>query len=148
VKNATHGMAGQAEAVGQLIGRVLLGVVLLYFGTAELLNPHQWVGYVPVGFPHFLPLVWLILVHGWVLFVLGAFVLLGIHTRLSALAAAAVLLTIVMTLFVQGGVTSILIRDLGLLGLALMIGLSRPNPYALDSLEPRGRPAQRTRAER
>lgn len=130
----TRENVSRRQAAGQLAGRSLLGAVLLYFGTGELLHPLQWVGYIPKGMPHLVPSLWMILSHGWILFVLGAFLVIGLEVRRTAAVSALVLLSVIGTLVVQGGVTSILVRDAGLFGLAAMIAFGPDDAWSLDAL--------------
>ena len=80
---------------GPTIGRLLLGVVLAWFGYHELVQPGQWTGYVP-----------------------------GVHSassfayRLAAGLAALLLLQIVVWLAISAGLSDLTLRDVGVLGLA------------------------------
>ncbi len=87
---------GPGEWAGQVAadwaptaGRVLLGLVLAWFGYHELVQPSLWTGYVPVVSGSTL-LVLLVLAHGWLLVMLAVALLAGIAVR--AVAAVAVLL--------------------------------------------------------
>lgn len=133
-------------ALAQVAARCLLGFVLIYFGTSELLDPHAWFGYVPPFLANSGPLLWMILVHGWILFVLGAFVVIGIELRVVSVLSALMLLSIILTLFVAGGLTSILVRDAGILGLAVLIAADPIEAYSWDALEARMREGRTRRA--
>ena len=106
--------------------RVLLGLVLAWFGYHELVAPRLWTGYVPgVGASSQVAVV-LVLVHGWVLLVLAVAIVTGLALRLAAAVAALLVLQIVITLTVTGGLTDLTLRDAGVLGLALCLtGSSR-----------------------
>jgi len=134
--------------MGALFGRLLLGFVLIYFGVGELVNPSAWIGYIPSFMLRVAPPLWMILVHGWVLFVVGTFVAIGIALRTSALLAALMLASIIGALFLTGGVTSILVRDAGVLGLAVMIAADPRDSYSWDALEGRGRRGDQAEARR
>ena len=54
------------------VARVLLGLVLLWFGYHELVLPGEWTGYVPVISESSSLAIILVLAHGWVLLVLAA----------------------------------------------------------------------------
>lgn len=123
-----------------LVARTGLGLVLCYFGYGELTDPHAWAGYIPPLLAA-LPAVAMILAHGWILFVLGGFVLLGIYTRHSAALGALMLLTILVTLAMRGGVTSIFVRDLGLMALAASLALERGTALSVDAIASRRLPA-------
>jgi len=54
------------------VARILLGLVLLWFGYHELVLPGEWTGYVPVISESSSLAIILVLAHGWVLLVLAA----------------------------------------------------------------------------
>ncbi len=103
------------------VARVALGLVLLWFGIHELIQPSLWTGYVPaIPSTSHLALA-LVLAHGWALSVLGVALCLGVATRLAAVLSALALLEIVISLSITGGVTDIVARDLGVFGLAVAV---------------------------
>ena len=102
-------------------GRVLLGLVLGWFGYHELAQPSLWTGYVPVlpaGSP---AAVLAVLAHGWLLLILAAALIAGIATRIAAAIAAVTLAEIVISLTVTAGLSDLVVRDLGVLGLAICL---------------------------
>jgi uncharacterized membrane protein YphA (DoxX/SURF4 family) len=101
-------------------GRVLLGLVLIWFGFQELEHPGAWTGYVPVISETSSFAVVLVLIHGWVLFVLGFALVAGIETRLAAAVTSVLLLEIVISLVVTG-LSATALRDVGVLGLAVCL---------------------------
>jgi uncharacterized membrane protein YphA (DoxX/SURF4 family) len=118
---------GQAERAGDLVadwapvaGRVLLGLVLAWFGYHELTSPGQWTGYVPVIDEASQLAIVAVLVHGWVLFVLAVALIAGIAPRISAAIASVLLLEIVISLSVSG-LSDTSMRDVGVLGLAVVL---------------------------
>jgi len=102
------------------VARVLLGLVLLWFGYHELVLPGEWTGYVPVISESSSLAIILVLAHGWVLLVLAAALLVGIAPRAAAAIASVLLLEIVISLAVTG-LSDTTLRDLGVLGLALCL---------------------------
>jgi uncharacterized membrane protein YphA (DoxX/SURF4 family) len=121
------GWRGQAERAGDLAaewlpvaGRVLLGLVLAWFGYHELMAPGQWTGYVPIINEASTLAIVAVLVHGWVLFVLAIALIAGIAPRVSAAIASVLLLEIVISLSVSG-LSDTSMRDVGVLGLALCL---------------------------
>ena len=113
-------------------GRVLLGLVLAWFGYHELVAPQLWTGYVPgvsatSGFADAL-----VLAHGWVLLVLAVAILAGVALRLAAAVAAVLLLQIVITLTITGGLTDLTLRDVGVLGLAITLTGTAPQRAVLS----------------
>jgi uncharacterized membrane protein YphA (DoxX/SURF4 family) len=122
-----RGWRGQAERAGDLVaewapmaGRVLLGLVLAWFGYHELTSPDQWTGYVPVVNEASQLAIVAVLVHGWVLFVLAVALIAGIAPRISAAIASVLLLEIVISLSVSG-LSDTSMRDVGVLGLAVVL---------------------------
>jgi uncharacterized membrane protein YphA (DoxX/SURF4 family) len=131
--NASAGRSDLAGRAYRLAGewaptaaRVLLGLVLAWFGYHELVAPRLWTGYVPgVGASSQVAVV-MVLVHGWALLVLAVAIVTGLALRLAAAVAAVLVLQIVITLMVTGGLTDLTLRDAGVLGLAISLtGSSR-----------------------
>lgn len=113
------------------VARLALGLVLLWFGLHELIQPSLWTGYVPaIPSTSHLALA-LVLAHGWALSVLGVALCLGVATRLAAALSALALLEIVISLSLTGGVTDIVARDLGVFGLAVAVLASDQHRLAL-----------------
>jgi uncharacterized membrane protein YphA (DoxX/SURF4 family) len=124
------------EQAGQLAGdwaptvaRVLFGLVLAWFGYHELVQPSLWTGYVPVVSATSWIAVVLVLAHGWLLLVLAVALIAGIATRAAAAVAAVLLLEIVISLTVSGGLSDLTLRDVGILGLA--VGLTGRHAHRL-----------------
>jgi uncharacterized membrane protein YphA (DoxX/SURF4 family) len=103
------------------IGRILLGLVLAWFGYHELVRPGLWTGYVPVLSPTSSLASIAVLAHGWVLLVLAVALVAGIMPRVSAAIAAILLLEIVVSLTISGGLSDLTLRDVGVLGLAVIL---------------------------
>jgi uncharacterized membrane protein YphA (DoxX/SURF4 family) len=103
------------------VARVLLGLVLAWFGYHELVQPSLWTGYVPVLSATSALAVVLVLAHGWVLLVLAVALIAGIAPRAAAAVAAVLLLEIVISLTATGGLSDLTLRDVGVLGLAVCL---------------------------
>lgn len=104
---------------GPTAGRILLGLVLAWFGYHELMQPSLWTGYVPVIASASALATVLVLAHGWLLLVLAVALIAGVAPRLAAAIAVILLLQIVITLAVTGGLSDLTMRDVGVLGLAV-----------------------------
>ena len=113
--------AALAAEWAPLAGRLLLGLVLGWFGYHELVQPALWTGYVPVLSPTSSLAVLAVLAHGWVLFMLAAALIAGIATRIAAALATVTLLEIVVSLTVTAGLSDLVLRDAGVLGLAICL---------------------------
>ena len=121
------GVRGVAERAGVIAaewaptaGRVLLGLVLAWFGYHELMLPGEWTGYVPVISETSNLAIIAVLVHGWILFVLAVALVAGIAPRVSAAIASVLMLEIVISLSVSG-LSDTSMRDVGVLGLAVCL---------------------------
>lgn len=101
-------------------GRLLLGLVLLWFGYHELVRPGEWTGYVPVVSASSSLAIIMVLAHGWVLLVLGVALIAGIAPRAAAALASVLLLEIVISL-AASGISDTTFRDIGVLGLAVTL---------------------------
>lgn len=110
-----------AAAWAPVAGRLLLALVLAWFGYHELVRPGLWTGYVPFFAPTSGVAAALVLAHGWVLLMLAVALAAGIATRLAALLAAVVMLEIVVSLTVTAGLSDLTLRDVGVLGLAVCL---------------------------
>jgi uncharacterized membrane protein YphA (DoxX/SURF4 family) len=113
--------AALAAEWAPLAARVLLGLVLGWFGYHELVQPALWTGYVPALSPGSSVALLAVLAHGWVLLMLAVALMAGIATRLAAGIAAITLLEIVVWLAVTAGLSDLVLRDLGVLGLAICL---------------------------
>jgi hypothetical protein len=109
-----------SEGWAPTAGRVLLGLVLGWFGYHELVQPSLWTGYVPVVSGSTLKLL-LVLAHGWLLLMLAVAMLAGIAVRVVAAVTVALLLEIVISLTITNGLSDLVLRDVGVLGLALCL---------------------------
>jgi uncharacterized membrane protein YphA (DoxX/SURF4 family) len=110
-----------AEAWAPTAARILLGLVLGWFGYHELMGPGLWTGYVPVLSASSHAAEVLVLAHGWVLLVLAVSLVAGIAPRLAAAIAFLLVLEIVISLTARGGLSDLVLRDVGVLGLCAAV---------------------------
>lgn len=105
--------------------RLFLGFVLLWFGVNEILNPRYWSGYVPQMAIEMLPIPIFPFVqgHGAVLVLLAICFLFNFYIRYIGVVALLVLLSIIGGLISMNGIDEIVVRDIGIFGLALSIWL-------------------------
>lgn len=113
------------------MGRALLGLVLAWFGYHELVQPGLWTGYVPVASSGSDTAVLLVLAHGWVLLVVAVALIVGIVPRAAAAIAAVLLAEVVISLVISAGLSDLVIRDIGVLGLAICLTGSRQRAVLL-----------------
>jgi uncharacterized membrane protein YphA (DoxX/SURF4 family) len=132
-RDVPDSLAARAAALtadwGPTAARVLLGLVLAWFGYHELVQPTLWTGYVPLIRPQSALAIVLVLAHGWLLLVLAAALVAGILARIAAAVVAILLLEIVISLTVTAGLSDLTLRDVGVLGLA--IALTGPSEQRL-----------------
>lgn len=121
------------ETWGPVAGRVALGLVFAWFGYHELVQPRLWTGYVPVLSSTSTLAVWLVLTHGWLLLLLAASLVFGILPRLAAGIGALMMLEIVLSLSLTQGLSDIVLRDVGVLGLALTLAAQSQRRLVLSS---------------
>jgi len=108
------------------VAGIMLGLVLAWFGYHELVRPAPWTGYVPVLNSRSDLAVFAVLVHGWVLLLLAVALVAGVAPRIAAAAAVILLAEIVISLAVSDGLSDLVLRDIGVLGLAVCLtGCSR-----------------------
>jgi uncharacterized membrane protein YphA (DoxX/SURF4 family) len=110
-----------ASAWAPVAARMLLGLVLAWFGYHELVQPALWTGYVPALAATSSLAVVAVLAHGWVLLMLAVALAAGIATRLAAGIAAVVLAEIIISLVVTAGLSDLVLRDVGVFGLAVCL---------------------------
>lgn len=137
VASASPAPTGLGDRVATVVGawsptaaRLLLGAVLAWFGYHELVAPGLWTGYVPVLSPTSRLAEIGVLAHGFVLVLLAVALLAGIAPRLAAGITAVLLLEIVCSLWATGGLSDLVLRDVGVLGLSLAL-LGRPGEQRL-----------------
>ena len=120
-RTPTEARWSSVEALAAVAARVLLGVVLGWFGYHELVAPGQWTGYVPVLASSSTLAQVLVLAHGWALVVLAVALVVGVAPRLAAAVAAVLLIEIVLALIASAGLSDLVLRDVGVLGLAVAL---------------------------
>lgn len=106
-----------------LVMRGFLGFVLLWFGVNEILDPRYWSGYVPPLVGSFFPFEvnFFVQIHGVLLSLLALSLFFKFYIRYTGLITLGVLFSIIFGLIMIDGFTEIVVRDIGLFGLALAI---------------------------
>jgi hypothetical protein len=108
-----------------IVMRGSLGFVFLWFGISEITDPLYWSGYVPPLVVQLSPFDIGIFVqmHGIVLSLLALALFFKFHIRYTGFLSIGVLLAIIGGLVMASGFNEIVVRDIGLLGLAIAIWL-------------------------
>ena len=122
-----------AAGWGPTAGRMLLGLVLAWFGYHELAQPALWTGYIPLVNSASAAAVILVLAHGWLLLMLSVALFAGIAPRVAAAVTALLLAQIVVWLIITAGLSDLTLRDVGVLGLALCVTGSAEQRFILAS---------------
>ncbi len=120
---ATSSAASDRRLGPCLIARLTTGLILGCFGFWELTGPSQWTGYVPQFLANIASPLLLVVLHGWILFLLGAAALIDFAPVVTAWSAVVVVAEVAGGLALTSGFTEILVRDVGLLALALVWAL-------------------------
>ncbi len=122
--------------VGLLLARIGLALVFLYFGVSQLLNPAQFVGWLPAE-ASIVPLqpTTLIILNGGVEVLFGVLLLLGLFTRVSALILGLHLFAITLSI----GYTEIGVRDFGLSIATLAFALFQNSSFSFDAFATRAK---------
>jgi uncharacterized membrane protein YphA (DoxX/SURF4 family) len=103
-------------------------LLFLWFGTQQLLNPSDWIGFLPEWTGYLpVPAEMLIQLNGWTEVIAAILLALGYFTRLMALFLAAHLAGIAVSV---GG--AIGVRDATLSAAGLSIALAGPDDFCLD----------------
>lgn len=135
-----------------LVLRLGLGLVFLWFGVGQLINPESFLGYVPQWLHphgpemvHEHPAQWMhslqvtphIIIMGNGIFetVFGTLLLLGLFTRISSLLLGIHLVGIMLGL----GYNDIAVRDFGLMLATFSVSLQGPDKWCLDAKLKRSR---------
>ena len=134
-----------------LLMRLAMAFVLSWFGIQELHSPADWAVFVPSFISGHSPIAVndLIIIHGFLLLVAAAAILFGVFHLLGSLLAIGLLFDIILGLWLNDGINDLVIRDLGLLGLAAALALDPLRFWHIErvlaerlSIRPRSRPAK------
>lgn len=114
----------------QVLLRIGISLVMIWFGSQQLSNASSWVGFLP-DWVSSIPLSAITFVHLNGLFevVLGALLLLGLFKRIAAVLLGLHLLGITITI----GYTALGVRDFGLTVALFSIALSNDDTLSLDA---------------
>lgn len=102
-----------------VLPRVGIAVVFVGIGVWELFDPGYWAVYVPALLAHHSWTLRAVQVHGLVLTTTATAVLLPRYATRGAALAALLLAEVCLDILLSNGVTGILLRDLGLLAVAV-----------------------------
>ena len=114
-----------------LILRIGLGLVLLWFGVSEIVDPETWSSYVPMMVQSLLPISvnLFVTLHGIFEVLLAVLLLVGYAQRIVRVVAVLHLVSITIGV----GYNEIGVRDFGLVMAALALAMSDDISYSLDA---------------
>ncbi len=115
-------MSGMSKINREEVLAYSLSFVVFWFGINEVLTPGGWRGMVPVFLGGFVP-KYLVLAHGTVLILCGLGMLFNFYRRVAAIVLCLLLIEIVVSLLMMGGLSAVAVRDIGLLGMAFALTL-------------------------
>ncbi len=101
-----------------------LGTMMFLAGMHKLFNPALWAGYTATEIAYILPVSPIVLMqyfHAPVEVIAGLAILGDYYTDIAATFSALSLFAIIFNILLAGGPVDTLIRDIGLLGLALAV---------------------------
>ncbi len=115
------------QLMRHLLLRFCLGFILVWFGIQQMISPSQWTGFIPEVISSHSPVggIGLILVHSTLLLLAAIGIFVGLFPKSACLLAAALLLGIVMGLFFRDNSGSLIVRDIGLLVMALALAFDK-----------------------
>lgn len=97
-----------------------LSFVVFYFGIKEIFSPEDWVRLVPSFFGSG-DMTYLIISHGVFLILLGFILIINFYRRTVAFILSLMLLSIIIILISTDGLNEVVVRDIGLFGMALAL---------------------------
>ena len=118
--------------------RVALGFVLGWFGVLQAREPTDWIEFVPGYVSRLSPVsdTVLVLLHSSLLLLAAVGVLIGLQFLAAAVLAVAAISQIIVALVLEDGSLTLIVRDIGILGLAVGLALDQSRFWQLDSVRP------------
>lgn len=103
------------------IMRIFLAFVLLWFGISEIADPKNWVSYMPTFISSLGNSNFLVQIHGFILVALSFCLIFKFYLRYTAFLVVLIMLQIIFGLLLisKFEVNEIVVRDIGILGLAI-----------------------------
>ena len=100
-----------------------LAFVVIWFGVNEIFTPGDWAAFVPAFLGTDAFATFLVVVHGLLLIAAGLALAFNFYRRIGAALLTLMLAEIIVSLLVNSGLTDIVARDIGLLGMAVALAL-------------------------
>lgn len=143
-------MEWNRDGARHLLMRLGLGFVMAWFGVQELRGPSEWAVFVPRFIVDISPIGVndLILIHGFLLVLAAVSVVVGLFYLPGTLLAMGLVADIVFGLWVNDGFNDLVIRDIGLFGLAAALAADPLRFWHLDNVFSGVRPVSRSSRRR
>ncbi len=116
------------KVYGPILTRIGIGIVFLWFGINQLINPEDFLSYLPEFLFAMDSAKMILLVNGIFEIVLSTFLLIGLFVRPVSLLLSIHLLAIVISL----GYNDIAVRDFGLMIVTFATFLGGADKWSLD----------------
>lgn len=109
--------------------RYALGLVFIYFGASQLMNPNRWTALVPEGVQSIISANIVVTINGVFEIIFGILLILGLFTKLVSFLLAIHLAGITISM----GLNPVGVRDFGLTVATFAIFASDVDKYCLDN---------------
>ena len=101
------------EAIRHYLTVYAAAFIFIVFGFWEIINPGHWSGFVPSFISNIFSNVnILVQIHGIVLTLIGICFVFGFKRKIASVLGTLVMLDIVFSLFLESGLTDLLVRDI------------------------------------
>jgi len=118
------------EEVSSVLLRIGLGLVFIYFSIQQMINPDQWIGFVPEFLTSSVITASNLVIFNSVIELAGGLLLIaGLYTRIASLILGVHLLFITISV----GWNPVGVRDFGLTIATLALAFINLDRYCLDS---------------
>jgi hypothetical protein len=105
-----------------------LAFVVIWFGINEIISPRDWVAFAPAFLGSGGLALFSVFLHGTVLCACGLLLVFNHYRRLGAFILVLLLTEIIILLWIEGGLSDIVVRDIGLWSMALALSLKGQTP--------------------
>lgn len=102
-----------------------LGFVVLWFGVNEIVDTKNWLGFVPEFMGQGTLAYAAVIFHGIVLSVTGFMLILNVRRRWAAIVLVLIFTELIVDLIIGGIAKDIIVRDIGLWGMAIALAVKK-----------------------
>ena len=127
----------RTQIIRHLLMRLMMGFTLGWFGGLQVRSQGEWVDFVPDFMSRLSPVddSYLIFLHGSLLLLAAVGIFLGLRFVAASLLAVILLSFIIFVLIVDGGSVNLIVRDIGILGLAIGLVFDPVRFWQLDTAQ-------------